>query len=193
VTSFDKLQQVVRQKLVDDKSRELFAEQQQKLSDLGFENPDSLDSVAEGLKLPLQKTDFITAKQLPADINVPAVAAQAFAEKLRDENANSEVITISDSAVVMLHVVDYKPSEVKPLAEVKEQVIAKLQSEKAAEKAKEEATALLAKVKSNQSFDDLITKLNINRFITVKINFYDHIFLLSEFVILGVCETPQAA
>jgi len=160
VTSFDKVQQVVRQKLVDDKSRELFAEQQQKLSDLGFENPDSLDSVAEGLKLPLQKTDFITAKQLPADINVPAVAAQAFAEKLRDENANSEVITISDSAVVMLHVVDYKPSEVKPLAEVKEQVIAKLQSEKAAEKAKEEATALLAKVKSNQSFDDLITKLN---------------------------------
>jgi len=160
VTSFDKVQQVVRQKLIDDKSRELFAEQQQKLSDLGFENPDSLDAVAEGLKLPLQKTDFITTKQLPADINVPAVAAQAFAEKLRDENANSEVVTISDSAVVMLHVVDYKPSEVKPLAEVKEQVIAKLQSEKAAEKAREEATALLVKVKSNQSVDDLITKLN---------------------------------
>ena len=160
VTSFDKVQQVVRQKLLDDKSRELFAEQQQKLSDLGFENPDALDAVAEGLKLPLQKTDFITAKQLPTDINVPAVATQAFAEKLRDENANSEVITISDSAVVMLHVVDYKPSEVKPLTEVKEQVIAKLQSEKAAEKAREEATALLAKVKSNQPVDDLITKLN---------------------------------
>lgn len=160
VTSFDKVQQVVRQKLVDDKSRELFAEQQQKLSDLGFENPDSLDAVAEGLKLPLQKTDFITAKQLPADINVPAVVAQAFAEKLRDENANSEVITVSDSAVVMLHVVDYKPSEVKPLADVKELVITKLQSEKAADKAREEAAALLAKVKSNQSVDDLITKLN---------------------------------
>ena len=160
VTSFDKVRQVVRQKLIDDKSRELFAEQQQKLSDLGFENPDSLDAVAEGLKLPLQKTDFITTKHLPADINVPAVAAQAFAEKLRDENANSEVVTISDSAVVMLHVVDYKPSEVKPLAEVKEQVIAKLQSEKAAEKAREEVTALLVKVKSNQSVDDLITKLN---------------------------------
>jgi len=160
VTSFDKVQQVVRQKLVDDKSRELFAEQQQKLSDLGFENPDSLDAVAEGLKLPLQKTDFITTKQLPADINVPAVVAQAFAEKLRDENANSEVITVSDSAVVMLHVVDYKPSEVKPLADVKELVITKLQSEKAADKAREEAIALLAKVKSNQSVDDLITKLN---------------------------------
>ena len=160
VTSFDKVRQVVRQKLIDDKSRELFAEQQQKLSDLGFENPDSLDAVAEGLKLPLQKTDFITTKQLPADINVPAVAAQAFAEKLRDENANSEVITVSDSAVVMLHVVDYKPSEVKPLADVKELVITKLQSEKAADKAREEAAALLAKVKSNQSVDDLITQLN---------------------------------
>jgi peptidyl-prolyl cis-trans isomerase D len=160
VTPYDKVQQIVQQKLIDDKSRELFAEQQQKLSDLGFENPDSLDSVADGLKLSLQKTDFVTAKTLPAEINVPAVVTQAFAEKLRDENTNSEVITVSDSAVVMLHVVDYKPSEVKPLTAVKEVVVAKLQSQKAADKAREETAALLAKVKGKQSIDDVLAKLN---------------------------------
>lgn len=160
VTPYDKAQLVIRQKFIDEKSRELFAEQQQKLSDLGFENPDSLDPVAEGLKLPLQKTDFITAEQLPADIKISAVTTQAFAEKLRDENTNSEVITVSDSAVMMLHVVDYKPGAVKPLADVKALVIANLQSVKAAEKAREEATALLAKVKANQPVDDLISKLN---------------------------------
>ena len=160
VLPYDKAQQVIRQKFVDEKSRELYAEQQQKLSDLGFENPDSLDSVAETLKLPLQKTDFITSKQLPAAINVPAVVTQAFAEKLRDENTNSEVITVSDSAVMMLHVVDYKPSAVKPLADVKALVIAKLQSVKAAEKARDAALTLLEKVKAGQQVDDLVAKLN---------------------------------
>lgn len=160
VASYDNAEQVVRQKLIEDKTRELFVEQQQKLSDLGFENPDSLDAVADGLKLPLQKTDFISSGQLPKDINLPAVATQAFTEKLRDENTNSEVITLSDSAVAMLHVVDYKPSQVKPLADVKEQVIVKLQSEKAADKAKEEATVLLSKVKAKQAITDAIAKLN---------------------------------
>ena len=160
VTPYDKALQVVRQKYADEKSKELFADQQQKLSDIGFENPDALDAVAEGLKLPLQKTDFITAQQLPAAINVPAVKEQAFAENLRDENTNSEVIPVSDSVAVMLHVIDYKPASVKPLAEVKDQVVAKLEASKAAEKARAEAVVLLEKVKAGQAIDEQLTKLN---------------------------------
>lgn len=159
-TPYDKVVTIVRQKFVDEKAKELFADQQQKLSDIGFENPDSLDAVAEGLKLPLQKTDFIAAQQLPAEINVPAVKEQAFAEKLRDENTNSEVISVSDTVAVMLHVIDYKPSSAKPLSEVKDLVVAKLRATKAAEKAHTEAMALLEKVKAGQSIDEQLTKLN---------------------------------
>ena len=160
VTPYDKALQVVRQKYSDEKSKELFADQQQKLSDIGFENPDSLDAVVESLKLTLQKTDFITAQQLPAAINVPAIREQAFAENLRDENTNSEVIAVSDTAAVMLHVIDYKPASVKPLTEVKDQVVAKLKATKAAEKARAEAVALLEKVKAGQAIDEQLTKLN---------------------------------
>jgi peptidyl-prolyl cis-trans isomerase D len=151
---------VIRQKFVDDKSRELFAEQQQKLSDIGFENPDSLDAAADELKLSVQKTDYITTAQLPSAIKAPAVSEQAFSEKLRDENINSEVISVSDSVSVMLHIADYKPKAVKPLAEVKTAVVAELQSAKAAEKAHEQAVALLDKIKSNQAFDELVTQLH---------------------------------
>ncbi|NCB59954.1 MAG: peptidylprolyl isomerase [Gammaproteobacteria bacterium] len=160
VTPYDKALQVVRQKYSDEKSKELFADQQQKLSDIGFENPDSLDAVVENLKLTLQKTDFITAQQLPAAINVPAIREQAFAENLRDENTNSEVIAVSDTAAVMLHVIDYKPASAKPLTEVKDQVVAKLKATKAAEKARAEAVALLEKVKAGQAIDEQLTKLN---------------------------------
>ncbi len=160
VTPYDKALQVVRQKYSDEKSKELFADQQQKLSDIGFENPDSLDAVVESLKLTLQKTDFITAQQLPAAINVPAIREQAFAENLRDENTNSEVIAVSDTAAVMLHVIDYKPASAKPLTEVKDQVVAKLKATKAAETARAEAVALLEKVKAGQAIDEQLTKLN---------------------------------
>jgi peptidyl-prolyl cis-trans isomerase D len=49
---------------------------------------------------------------------------------------------------------------VKPLADVKAAVVTKLQSEKAAEKAHEQAVVLLDKVKSNQNFDELVTQLH---------------------------------
>jgi peptidyl-prolyl cis-trans isomerase D len=160
VTAYAKAENVIRQKFIDDKSREIFAEKQQKLSDIGFENPDSLDVVSDELKLPVQKTDFITSAQLPAVINVPAVSEQAFAEKLRDENINSEVISVSDTVSVMIHIADYKPKVVKPLADVKAAVVMKLQSEKATEKAHEQAVVLLDKVKSNQNFDELVTQLH---------------------------------
>lgn len=56
---------------------------------------------------------------------------------------------------------DYKPSSVKPLAEVKkEQVVAKLQIGEAAEKAHAEALAIQNKVSMGQSVDDLVAKLN---------------------------------
>ena len=48
----------------------------------------------------------------------------------------------------------------KPLAEVKERWLWLNCNQKKQQKKQEEATALLEKVKSNQSFDDLITKLN---------------------------------
>lgn len=133
---YDKVAATVRQKFVAEKAHDAFLDKQQKLADTGFENPDSLDVVADTLKLKIQSTNLVSAADLPAEINVPAVTQAAFAQKLRDENTNSEVITIDDNKVVMLHVVDYQPSAVKPLADVTAEVKAKLLTEKAKRKSR---------------------------------------------------------
>ena len=91
-------------KLRKEKAQEQFLDLQQRLADLSFENPDSLDPVAESLQLPLKSTDFITADSKQAPFDDPKVQAQAFSETLRQENTNSEVISLSDSRITSYNV-----------------------------------------------------------------------------------------
>ena len=157
---YEKVADSVRKKYLTEKAHEIFLDQQQQMSDVGFENPDSLDQVADTLKLKVNSTDFISSSNLPAEINVPAVTQVAFSEKLRDENTNSEVITVSDDKAVMLHVIDYKQAAVKPFDEVAKDAKAKLLVERETEKAKASADSLLAKVKTSTDLTAEIKALN---------------------------------
>ncbi len=157
---YEKVADSVREKYLTEKAHELFLDQQQQMSDVGFENPDSLDQVADTLKLKVNSTDFISSSNLPADINVPAVSQAAFSAKLRDENTNSEVITVSEDKSVMLHVIDYKQAAVKPFDEVAKDAKAKLLVERETEKAKEAADSLLTKVKTGSDVTAEIKSMN---------------------------------
>lgn len=157
---YDKVAATVRQKFVAEKAHDAFLEKQQLFADTGFENPDSLDVVADTLKLKIQSTDLVSASDLPLEINVPAVTQAAFSQKLRDENTNSEVITIDENKVVMLHVTDYQPSAVKPLSEVTAEVKAKLLTEKAKEKAEAAANELVKKLQSGTDIAPDLKALN---------------------------------
>ena len=163
VKSFADVKDSVKQKLVQEKAHEQFADLQQKMSDTGFENPDSLDSVAEAIQTKVQTTDFISAEQLPDAINVPAVKTAAFQQKLRDENTNSEVLTISDSSVAMLHVLDYKPAAEKPFAEVKDQVTKLYLAEKSADVASESAAKLMTALKEHQDVSALLSQYQVKK------------------------------
>lgn len=157
---YEKVADSVKEKYLTEKAHELFLDQQQQMSDIGFENPDSLDQVAETLKLKVNSTDFIASGDFPADMNVPAITQAAFSEKLRDQNTNSEVLTVSDDKAVMLHVIDFKHAAVKPFEEVAQAAKAKLLVERETEQAKVAAESLLDKVKSATDFSADMKSLN---------------------------------
>lgn len=161
--AFDDVKETVKQKLVKDKAREMFADLQQKMSDTGFENPDALDTVAEAIHSKIKTTDFIASNQLPEEINAPAVKTAAFQQKLRDENTNSEVLSVSDSSVVMLHVADYKPAAVKPFDEVKAQVTQLYSAEQASQIASSNAEKLLNALQAKQDIQGLMQQFNIKK------------------------------
>ena len=151
--SFDQVKADVLAKVRQDKSHELFLDKQQQLADLSFENPDSLDLVAEKMGLKIVNSDFFAASTDVAPLNDPKVKQQAFSEDLREQNTNSEVINISDDQALVLHVTEFKHAAVRPLADVKADVTSAVKLEKAQGQVREQAIALLAKLNKGESIE----------------------------------------
>ena len=150
---FETVKADVANKLKQDKARDTFLDQQQKLADLSFENPDSLDLVAEKLGMKVESSDFISAAANNYPFNDAKFKQQAFSADLREQNNNSEVINLSDDVAVVLHVVDYKPAAVRPLAEVKGDVLAAVKLQKAQAAARAEAEKMLIQAQKGESID----------------------------------------
>ena len=151
--SFDQVKADVLAKVRQDKSHDLFLDKQQQLADLSFENPDSLDLVAEKMGLKIVNSDFFAASTDVAPLNDPKVKQQAFSEDLREQNTNSEVININDDQALVLHVTEFKHAAVRPLADVKADVTSAVKLEKAQGQVREQAIALLATLNKGESIE----------------------------------------
>ncbi len=105
-----------------------FYELAERLSGLSFEHPDTLQTVAETLAVPIKKTAFFTLDQGEGLAANEKVRAAAFTDEVRQGN-NSEVIELEAGHVVVLRQVERKPAAVKPLSEVKAIISAALIAE----------------------------------------------------------------
>ncbi|WP_429234223.1 peptidylprolyl isomerase [Aeromonas salmonicida] len=148
-------------RLQADKAKELFFAEQQKMADSSFENPDSLDLTADTIGLKVQSVDFFSQADAPAPLNDPKVLSVAFSEQLRDDNTNSDVIELADGKALVLHITGYQPKAAKPLAEIKEQVIAAIKHDKASEVARGKAQGLLDKLKAGENIQADLTALGL--------------------------------
>lgn len=161
VRPFDEVKTDVLSKLKADKARDLFLDQQQKMSELAFENPDSLDVVSEKLGLKIQQSGLIAANSDKAPFNDAKLKQQAFSETLRDQNSNSDVITVNDSKAYVLHIAEYKPAATRPLKDVKQEVEAAVGLQKAEAEARKQAQVLLDKLNKGEDVSAFIKDADI--------------------------------
>lgn len=148
-------------RLQSDKAKEQFFAEQQKLADSSFENPDSLDLTAETMGLKVVSSDYFSQADAPAPLSDPKVLSVAFSEQLRDDNTNSDVIELGDGKALVLHIMGHQPKAAKPLAEVKEQVIAAIKHDKASEVARGKAQGLLDKLRAGESIEADLAALGL--------------------------------
>ncbi|MGL4353928.1 MAG: peptidylprolyl isomerase [Aeromonas popoffii] len=148
-------------RLQADKAKELFFAEQQKMADSSFENPDSLDFTADTMGMKVQSSDYFTQATAPAPLNDPKVLSVAFSEQLRDDNTNSDVIELADGKALVMHITGHQPRAAKPLAEIKEQVIAAIKHDKASEVARGKAQVLLDKLKAGENIQADLTALGL--------------------------------
>ena len=133
----------IRKELQMQQAEQRFNDLVARLNDLSFEIPDTLEPVAEELGLPLQDGPWITRDNAPPPFDDPRIRSAAFSDEVLHEGRNSELIELSDTRVMVLRAADHRPATVRPLKEVREQVVAVLRAEKARELAQQDAAAAI--------------------------------------------------
>lgn len=151
----------VQTELVDlYRQRELqkrFQEQTDKLEQLAFENPASLDAVTKALNLQVQTTDWFTRAGGNGIAANDAVKQAAFSKEVVGDGDNSKPITLVPGKVIVIRKAEYEAPRQKPLPEVIDTVRSDLSNEAARAKAQTEASQMAAAARAGQPVAELAT------------------------------------
>ena len=137
----------------DQASREL-VKTVENLRDLVF-NADDLAGPAAELELTVSRSGEITRDQREGLFANPRLSAAAFAGEVLNDGYNSDVIEIAAEHFVVLRVATHSLPEVKPLEQVREEVVAALAEDIARAAIRERAATLLGDLRAGASIEEL--------------------------------------
>ncbi|MDA8562168.1 hypothetical protein N9L02_03560, partial [Gammaproteobacteria bacterium] len=142
------------------KSIELFAENREKLANLSYQYPESLNLASKELNLPIKETSVFTRNKGASD-DISAnkkVRDISFSKDVLILKNNSDVIQQSSESAVVVRLKSHLPSSLLPLKSVKEQIIGQLTSVEVDNKIKHEAINIVDKLNSGAASIDIIDK-----------------------------------
>lgn len=159
VAPFANVAPQVKKALIQQKTEQLFADQNNKLSDITYTNSNTLNVAAKELNLPIQTTGLFGQQGGKTGLSANSkIIKAAFSDTVLNQNYNSDPIEISPGQVVVLRINQHKPSSVKPLSAVKQTVKQQLITEQARQKAEALGAQLLAAIKQGKSAPSLAAK-----------------------------------
>jgi peptidyl-prolyl cis-trans isomerase D len=138
-----------------------FYDAKQKLDELSFEHNDSLEPVAKALNLKIEQTGLFTREAGEGIAAEAAVRSAAFTPEVLD-GKNSAAVEIGTDKVYVLHLKEHQPVTDKPLAEVKQEIVAKLRAQRAQEAARKQAEQLVADIKQGKPLAEAAKSLGLS-------------------------------
>ncbi|PYE35293.1 peptidyl-prolyl cis-trans isomerase D [Idiomarina fontislapidosi] len=139
VTPFEEVAGDIRQRLKSQQVDDKYFELQQKLAEVSFEQPDTLEPAADAIGTSVRTSDLFTRQNAPTALSDEATLNRIFNPDLIDEKLNSDVIETADDRSLVVRVLEHKPQAVKPLDDVRSQIVEQLRVEKAQALALEQA------------------------------------------------------
>jgi len=166
VKSFDKVKAELTTAFQRAEAETTFYESGETLTELSYENPDSLQAVSEALGIKTVKTKLFSRGSKVPDTYSQGVTSQkavidvAFSEDVL-KGENSSVIELGDDKLIVLRMIEHKPAEVRPLESIKPVIVAKLLSDKARKVAADKAAEIKAAVDGGQALVDVAKKYDL--------------------------------
>ncbi len=156
VEPFEQVRKKVEEAYRKKEAEALYYDKADELATLAFENPDSLEEVADSLGLELKQSGLMTRVGGEGVLAENKVLDTAFNPELIAERVNSEPIELEGNRLVVLRVVDHQSASHKPFEAVREQVREDYVSARAKELAKARGDELLARLRGGEERSSVI-------------------------------------
>ncbi|MDO9371149.1 MAG: SurA N-terminal domain-containing protein [Gammaproteobacteria bacterium] len=149
--SFDEVRPQLESDVRKRKAEQQYFEKLEILTNLAYENPDSLAVAAEQLGLSVKSSALFARRGGDGIAAHPKVANAAFSDEVVVRGFNSEPIEIGDHRSVVLRMKEHKPSAVRALEEVRPAIVEQLRKEAARARIQAAGMALQARLAKGES------------------------------------------
>ena len=159
--TFDEVRPELEVEYRKDRSQSIFYDESQKLAELAFSSLTELDSVAKTFNLPVKAIPGFTREGGGELGTEPAAIEAAFSEDVLERGQNSALVTIGEDRAVVLRVANHKPSEPRPLADVRARIELELRTRATREAAQKKGEEALAKLQQGSAWTDVVAMLGL--------------------------------
>ena len=147
IQSFSEAKEKVKEALLHQQAEEKFAQLRERLADLAYEHPDSLQAVAKEMNLPIQASGLFTREKGGKGISTnKKIRDVAYTNEILTMQNNSDVIQLSPDTAVVLRMKSHQASTLLPLASVSAQIEDKLRAAEREAKAAQFAEEIKSKL-----------------------------------------------
>ncbi len=127
IESFTSVKTKVKDLYIHQQAEEKFAALKDKLANLTYEHPESLQTAAQALSLPIKTSELFTQEKGGKDISSNAKVREAtFSHDVMNLKNNSDVIQVGADAVLVIRIKEHIPAAILTLEAVKKQITDKL-------------------------------------------------------------------
>ena len=151
VPGFEAMRDELYRRATQAEAEQRFYETADRLSQLTFEIPDSLQPAAEELGLEIQTSDWIAESGGPGIGQHDQVLSAAFSEDVLGQRNNSQPLEVEPNHVLVVRVAEHRPARPLPLEAVSEQIRERLARDKAAKQLREQGEALLVRLEAGEA------------------------------------------
>jgi len=150
-TSFDEVRPQIESELRRQQASKRFAELAEQLSNIVYEQSDSLKPAAEALKVQIQQSPWLSRKPVQGNpLGGERFLGAVFSEDVLKNQRNSEAVEVAPGTIVAARLLEHKPSAVRPLDEVTGDIRKKLEQAEALKQASAEGQAILQRLRKGE-------------------------------------------
>jgi peptidyl-prolyl cis-trans isomerase D len=158
VKSFEEVRGELASELAKRNAEGAYYDWAERLANLSYENPDSLEPAAEALGLPIQTSEWIDRNGGEGVLGNPKVVAAAFSEEVLREGLNSDLIEPERDVqrALVLRVVEHEEAAAKPFDRVREEIEAVLRDQRATESANAAVNEMIQRLEAGEQLEEVI-------------------------------------